>query len=97
MDKTTSLDFTMSKVSHNFTFGPFEPENTTWTNDTLVNNQIDLFLVDLSLSIVQIIFVVLGMILKTMIIYFEHFGRDTKKRSLFNRVILKFKLKGQNI
>ena len=57
--------------------------------DTIVNNihhNMDLDLITFVLTIIQIIFITLGMVLKSMIIYFEQFGRDTQKRSLFNRV-----------
>ena len=57
--------------------------------DTIVNNihhNMDLDLITFVLTIIQIIFLTLGMVLKSMIIYFEHFGRDAQKRSLFNRV-----------
>ena len=57
--------------------------------DTIVNNihrNMDLDLITFVLTIIQMIFLTLGMVLKSMIIYFEHFGRDTQKRSLFNRV-----------
>ena len=59
---------------------------TVSTNETTESNQLDLLVFELPLTILSIIFVVLGMILKAMIIYFEHFGRDTQKRSLLNRV-----------
>ena len=57
--------------------------------DTIVNNihhNMDLDLITFVLTIIQMIFLTLEMVLKSMIIYFEHFGRDTQKRSLFNRV-----------
>ena len=51
-----------------------------------INHNMDLDLITFVLTIIQIIFITLGMVLKSMIIFFEHFGRDTQKRSLFNRV-----------
>ena len=67
----------------------FEMNQTStfvWTNETMEDDQLDLFLIEVPVTIVQIVFVILGMILKAMIVYFEHFGRDTQKRSLLNRV-----------
>ena len=46
----------------------------------------DLDLIISVLAVIQIIFIILGMVLRSMIIYFEQFGRDTQKRSLLNRV-----------
>ena len=63
-------------------------DNSTfiWRDDTTETNQLDLSLLEVSFALLQIIFVAVGMVLKAMIIYFEHFGRDTQKRSLLNRV-----------
>ena len=41
-----------------------------------------------AISITQTIFTIFGIFLKSLIIYYEHFGRDTKKRPLLNRVSL---------
>ena len=77
MTQNQSL-FSVSNVRDNFTVS---------TNETAKSNQrLDLLVFEAPLTILSIIFVVLGMILKAMIIYFEHFGRDTQKRSLLNRV-----------
>lgn len=46
----------------------------------------DLDLIISVLTVIQIIFIILGMVLRSMIIYFEQFGRDPQKRSLLNRV-----------
>ena len=62
-----------------------EEENSGSKRPLSVNNM-DLDLITFVLTIIQIIFITLGMVLKSMIIYFEQFGRDTQKRSLFNRV-----------
>ena len=53
-------------------------------DDTKAN--VDLDLIVWPLTIFQMIFIILGVILKLMIIYFEHYGRDSQKRSLVNRV-----------
>ena len=60
--------------------------NRTETIVNNINHNMDLDLITFVLTIIQIIFITLGMVLKSMIIYFEQFGRDTQKRSLFNRV-----------
>ena len=78
MTHNQSFSFSMSDDWDNSTF--------IWTNETTETDQLDLLLLELPLAILQLIFVALGMILKAMIIYFEHFGRDTQKRSLLNRV-----------
>ena len=46
----------------------------------------DLESIPLIVTPIQIIFIFMGVSLKCLIIYFEHFGRDTQKRSLLNRV-----------
>ena len=78
MSHNQSFFFSLSDVWDNSTF--------IWTNETTETDQLDLSLLELPLAFLQLIFVALGMILKAMIIYFEHFGRDTQKRSLLNRV-----------
>ena len=77
-ENETSLIFLLEEVDPNSTFA--------LTNGTNQPNQSDYFIVTVPLTVLQIIFVMLGMILKTMVIYFEHFGRDSRKRSLLNRV-----------
>ena len=78
-ENETSLIFLLEEIDPNSTFAL-----TNGTNQP--NNQPDYSIVTVSLTVLQIIFVMLGMILKTMIVYFEHFGRDSQKRSLLNRV-----------
>ena len=75
---------TLSKTD--FMFEMNQTSTFVWTNETMEDDQLDLFLIEVPVTIVQIVFVILGMILKAMIVYFEHFGRDTQKRSLLNRV-----------
>ena len=53
-----------------------------------IDVNMDLELIAFVIKTIQIIFLALGTVLKSMIIYFERFGRDTQKRSLFNRVSL---------
>ena len=77
-ENETSLTFLLEEVDPNST--------SALINGTILPNQSDYFIVTVPLTVLQIIFVLLGMILKTMVIYFEHFGRDSQKRSLLNRV-----------
>ena len=58
-----------------------------------IDVNMDLELIAFVIKTIQIFFLALGTVLKSMIIYFERFGRDTQKRSLFNRVsLLKWKI-----
>ena len=42
--------------------------------------------VSLALAIIKVLIMLVGGTLQLLIIYFEKFGRDSAKRSLFNRV-----------
>ena len=53
-----------------------------------IDVNMDLELIAFVIKTIQIFFLALGTVLKSMIIYFERFDRDTQKRSLFNRVSL---------
>ena len=41
---------------------------------------------EIPLTVAKVTFLVLGMALQSLIIYFEMFGRDSQKRGLINRV-----------
>ena len=56
------------------------------TNLSKTRRNVDSDSLVLTLTILQVMFIIFGIILKLMIVYFEHFGRDSQKRSLVNRV-----------
>ena len=60
-------------------------QNLTNESSTVVSKHSQLIVV-VSITITQTILTIIGTFLQFLIIYYEHFGRDSQKRPLLNRV-----------
>ena len=74
--------------SMDFYDSDFNDQNfTNLTNESsTVASQHSQLIVVVSITITQTILTIFGAFLKFLIIYYEHFGRDSQKRPLRNRV-----------
>ena len=81
-----TMDNDLDLVDPNVSYLPLDNESSTVNSTDFLGPPV----IVIPLTIIRAIFSILGIILKLMIIFYEHFGRDTQKRPLLNRVSVNF-------
>ena len=83
-----TMDYELDLVDLNFSYPllPLDNESSTVNGTDSLGPPV----IVIPLTIIRAVFSILGIILKLMIIFYEHFGRDTQKRPLLNRVSVSF-------